>query len=591
MVSLDRFMPGTAWLPPTGPPLPAIGSAKIRRGSARASPEYEANLTTLRLVCGWLLVNGLLMMPGWSRAAATGDSAGGWLSLEAALLVGLVALLPAFRSKRALVALASFIIILSTIIALADLGFRVSLSRPLNLSLDLYLIGTIQQLAVANAGLLRTTVAAVALLLSLTIGPLLVARLLVPGGPGEGSPARRLAPKFGLLMVLTPVFVALLGAATPMAHAGVETPLAMLLHQQSELFRATRAEREAFRAELAGTPDSYAEVPGLLRKLEGTDVLLTFIESYGMAALEDPEFAATILPRLDELASRMAGVGLHLATGALTSPTVGGQSWYAHGTVMSGIWIENQLRYDLLMASERETLVDDFRRAGYRTAALMPAITMSWPEGVRLGYDRTYTLPNIPYAGPPLYWVTMPDQFTWSFLERSIRDATADRPLFVETAMVSSHAPWIPILPILDWDSIGDGSVFAPFRQEGHPPAELWTDIDVLRRDYARSLEYSIQAMTGFAARLVDDGALLIVMGDHQAAPWVTGAVGGDVPVHVIARDPALLEPFLAWGFRSGPLPDPAVRPPRMDSFREWFVRAFSHSDDGRGRPSGEEDS
>ena len=82
--------------------------------------------------------------------------------------------------------------------------------------------------------------------------------------------------------------------------------------------------------------------------------------------------------------------------------------------------------------------------------------------------------------------------------------------------------------------------------------------------------------MAEFAERFLDERTLLVVLGDHQAAPWVTGASDRDVPVHVIAREPALLQPFLEWGFRPGAFPEPAGSPHRMDEFREWFVRAFS---------------
>ena len=206
----------------------------------------------------------------------------------------------------------------------------------------------------------------------------------------------------------------------------------------------------------------------------------------------------------------------------------------------------------------------------------MPAITMTWPDGVRLGFDELFTGENIPYAGPPLYWVTMPDQFTWSYLAK-VRAEAAGTPLFVETAMVSSHAPWTPVLSMIPWDSIGDGSGFEPFRQEGHPPEELWVDIDTLRHGYARSLDYALAAMTGFAEREMDERTLLIVLGDHQAAPWVIGdTIDAGVPVHVFAKDPALLEPFLAWGFAPGAVPDSKRTPPRMNEFRDWFVRAFS---------------
>jgi hypothetical protein len=244
--------------------------------------------------------------------------------------------------------------------------------------------------------------------------------------------------------------------------------------------------------------------------------------------------------------------------------------------VISGLWLSNQPRYELLLASGRETLVDDFRRAGYETAVLMPAITMAWPDAVRLGYDQVHTAENIAYGGPPLYWVTMPDQFTWSYLERNVRHRGGGRPQFVEVGMVSSHAPWTPILPIVDWDEVGDGSRFAPFEQEGHPPEELWIDIDVLRVQYARSIDYSLDAMAGYAERYLDEHTLLIVMGDHQAAPWVTGATSADVPVHVLARDSTLLKPFLDWGFTSGAVPPSGPAAHRMDQFRGWFVGAFS---------------
>jgi hypothetical protein len=293
-----------------------------------------------------------------------------------------------------------------------------------------------------------------------------------------------------------------------------------------------------------------------------------------MAALEDPEFAEVVRPLLARESARLEAAGIHVATGTLVSPTLGGQSWYAHSTMLSGLWLDNQLRYGLLLTSERETLVDDFRRAGYRTATVMPAITTPWPEAVRIGYDEVHTSQNMPYAGPPLHWVTMPDQFTWSFVSGLLREATS--PLFVEVAMVSSHAPWTPVLPLLDWDAIADGAAFEPYRVEGDPPEEIWWDVDGLRANYAPSVAYSLEATTQFVERYLDERTLLIVVGDHQAAPWVTGTSDPVVPAHVFSRDPALLGPFRELGFASGAFPDLGREALRMDAFREWFVRAYS---------------
>ncbi len=535
----------------------------------------------IRLVSAWVLVNGLLMTPVWLSGAVTDAPAPAWVSLEAALVVGGMALLPRRPWSRGLAWILAAGVVLYVVVALADLVFRVSLGRPLNLSLDLYLLSAVYRLAVGNSGLFRTLLGFGAISVAFGLSAFATARLLTPAPAGQGKRFLRLVPRVGGGVIVATLVIALIGQGVHAVRHRLATPATRLVLQQANQLRATRREREAFTGELENRPDGFADLPGLLSRLKGHNVMVTYIESYGMAALEDPEFATTIRPRLETVAARIAAAGLHMATGELVSPTVGGQSWYAHGTLLSGLWVENQLRYDLLLASARETLVDDFRRAGYRTATVMPAITTSWPEGLRLGYDDVYTRPSIPYAGPPLYWVTMPDQFTWSFLGEIVQQATA--PLFVEAAMVSSHAPWTPVLPLLEWDSVGDGAIFGPHRQDGHPPEELWWDTRVLRESYAGSLDYSLQAMSEFAERFADERTLLIVLGDHQAAPWVTEASDPDVPIHVIARDATLLEPFVEWGFRPGAFPDAKGSPPRMDEFRAWFMRAFSGDDSSTG--------
>jgi hypothetical protein len=521
----------------------------------------------IRLGSAWVLVNGLLMTPLWVSAAVMDAPALPWLSLEAALIVGGMALLP--RRPRSLTlawALAVGVVVLSAV-SLVDLVFQVSLGRPLDLSLDLYLMDAVYRLAVGNTGFFRTLLGLGGMAVFSALSIFAVVWLLTPG-------QARLPRRVGGWIIAGALTTALVGLGWDAVGDRLRAPGASLLFRQAGQFMDTRAERAVFAADLEMEPRAFAETPGLFSGLSRRNVVVAYIESYGMAALEDPDFASVLGPRLEATEARLESAGLQIASGTLASPTLGGQSWYAHGTMLSGLWLENQLRYELLLASDRETLVDDFRRAGYRTATLMPAITTPWPEAERLGYDDVYTQQSIPYAGPPFYWVTMPDQFTWSFLGGVLEATTT--PLFVEAGMVSSHAPWTPVLPLLEWEEVGDGTVFEPHRLEGYPPEEIWWDVEVLRDGYARSLDYSLEAMAGFAERFLDERTLLVVLGDHQAAPWVTGAAGPDVPVHVIARDADLLEPFRDWGFRPGAFPDSERTAPRMDEFRGWFVRAFS---------------
>lgn len=525
----------------------------------------------IRLVAAWVLVNGLFLAPLWVSAAVW-ETPPPWVSLEAAVIAAGMALLPHRPWSRGLTWLLAVGVVVVAAAGFADLVFQQSLGRPLNLALDLYLVQAVYRLAVGNTGLLRTLVGMVLIGASSALTIYAAARLLAPASTSGGG-GRRPGPRLAAGIVGGTLALGLVGLVVPALGQRVAAPAASLILDQAALLRATRAERVAFAADLAREPRAFGEVPGLFSGLEGRNVVLAYIESYGTAAIDDPELAAVVRPRLEAAEARLDSAGLHIVTGTLVSPTTGGQSWYAHGTMLSGLWLENQLRYELLLTSGRETLVHDFRRAGYRTATIMPAITTAWPEAVRLGYDDIYTAQNIPYAGPPFYWVTMPDQFTWSFLGSVLREATT--PIFVEVGMVSSHAPWTPVLPLVDWETVDDGAIFEPYRLDGYPPEEIWWDVEVLREGYAHSLAYSLDAMAGFAARVLDERTLLIVAGDHQAAPWVTGASDPDVPVHVIARDPALLEPFLEWGFGPGAIPR-GSEGRRMDEFRAWFVRAFS---------------
>lgn len=526
------------------------------------------------LLVALTVVNVLLLAPHWLLSGGAGSS---WLALEAVVVVGLFAALPRARWSAGLAAATAAALVLASLLACAEAVARQSLGRPLNLYLDLQLATSVYRLLSGTFGLAPAALLLSGGALAAAAAVWLAAAVLTRAS--RPAPARRAAAG----TVCAALLASLLAMhATPALAQRTAWPALRTAAAQARHFGRMLREREAFAAALAAAPVDYADVPGLLSRLRGRDVLLAFVESYGMSALDDPRYAPIMRPRLDELAARTAAAGLHLATGALIAPTQGGQSWLSHLSLASGLWVNNQLRYDLLVASGRETLIDDFRRAGHRTVALMPANTLAWPEGERLGYDEILARQDIDYGGPSLNWVTMPDQFTWSYLERRVRAAGRDaRPVFAELGLISSHAPWTPILPVLDdWDAIGDGAVFARWGDAGERPQDLWRDPDRVREHFALALDYALNVVTGYAERYVDERTLLIVLGDHQPAPLVTGEdASRAVPVHVASGDAALVAPFLERGYAPGAWPDPARPAVRMDAFRDWFVRAFSAPD------------
>jgi hypothetical protein len=497
-----------------------------------------------------------------------------WFAVEAAAAAGLVAILPRARWSRALAGGLALLFVLVAVVDLGDVAARRSLARPLNLYLDLHLLASVRHLLEGTLGVAAATAALVGAAALAAGAAWALARLLAPPRGARRGVLSWMAG-VGLLLFAG---VGLAGEERSAVGTRTALPVVRVVRDQSRAVTRMLREQARFEAVMAERPASYAGRPGLLGRLGGRDVTLAFVESYGMSAVEDPRYAPVIRPRLEAMEALLDSAGLSVATGVLVAPSQGGQSWFGHGSVLSGLWLDNQMRYDLLLASDRETLVDDFERAGYRTVALMPAITLAWPEGRRLGYEEIWAHGDIDYAGPPLNWVTMPDQFTWSFLEETIRPRDPSRPLFAELGLISSHAPWTPILPVLDaWEAIGDGSVFQRWADAGETPRELWRDADRVREHYALSVEYALHTAASWAARHVGPDELAIILGDHQPAPLITGeGASRAVPVHVVSGDPALVEPFLAWGFRPGTLPPPADGARRMDAFRGWFVEAFS---------------
>lgn len=519
-----------------------------------------------RLLILVLILNFLLIAPLWWRFGEINEYLVAW---EALIIVPLMLLLPVGQARRLVgVGLVGWMM-LATAANLGTAATQMAFARPINLYLDLPLLRSVYHLLVGNVGQFLAVcamLAGLAVLLGISVG---LARLLLP-------PVAYSIKRLPGIVALTLLVAATSGAA--LALNGVRLvdsahlPLLDSTRFQWQQITATHAARVAFTEQLEATPLEKQSLPGLA----GRNVLLTFIESYGVSALTTPRYAETLLSTLADMQQRLGEHDLHVVSGLLASPIRGGQSWLAHATTLSGRWIDNQLWYQLMLSSGHSTLIDDFRATGQRSLAVMPAITMAWPEGEAYGFDEIAAAKDIDYAGPALNWVTMPDQFTLDYTQRHL---LGDTPVFAQLALISSHAPWTPILPVLDdWSSIGDGRIFAPWESAGDPPEVLWQDIERIRDHYAWSVDYAVKVTGRWAERVVDDNTLMIVLGDHQAAPLITGDdASAAVPVHIISGDRALLAPFLKRGFVPGTLPalEEANDVPRMSQLRHWLQDDF----------------
>jgi hypothetical protein len=488
--------------------------------------------------------------------------------VELAVLLAALVLAPA-RWRRPLRHAALAFLAVTLVLELADLAAVAALGRAFHPVFDLHLAAAGWNLATGTLGTATATAAAAAAVGALALALLAAHRALAVVESwlvrAPRRPGRRIAT------------AALAGAVAASALVpGVRAGNAALVERKLRDGVTALASMRAFERRTAN--DALAEVPTaeLFAGLGGRDVLFLVVESYGRTALDHPRYAAVTRDRLRRFETALAEVGYGARSGWLTAPVKGGQSWLAHATLLAGLRIDHQQRYGALLASERRSLIHGFARAGWRTAAVMPAITMPWPEGNWFGYDATYTAAELGYAGEPFNWVTMPDQYTLSALERLELAREGRPPVMAEVALISSHAPWTPIPPVLDWDEIGDGRVFTPHARAGDPPAVVWRDAERVRAQYLKAIDYALANLASYVETFGRDDRVLVVVGDHQPAPLVTGeGAGFDVPIHVVAA-PEVLDRLDGWGWSAGMTPSSDLDPWPMAAFRDRFVEAFS---------------
>jgi hypothetical protein len=208
---------------------------------------------------------------------------------------------------------------------------------------------------------------------------------------------------------------------------------------------------------------------------------------------------------------------------------------------------------------------------------MAPAIVRAWPEARFYGFDRIYTAPDLAYRGRALHYMTMPDQFTLAALASRELSASRNPGTFAVVALTSSHAPWTPIPVLTPWDGIGDGSAFDVSAFTGASPQAVWSSATNIRSAYADSIAYVLAAVESFAIEKIGGNALLIVLGDHQPLPYVSGnAPTRDVPVHVMSRNGALVRAFASGWLSPGMRPAAATESLPMEDFRGRLIETFT---------------
>ena len=356
------------------------------------------------------------------------------LPLELLVIVALAVLLPA-TPRRVLAVVVGAVLGVLVLVKVLDMGFYMVFDRPFNPFDDWSHRGTaIETLRDAFGRSHANLAVAVAVVLVVALFVVLVAALLRVTRVAAGHRGRAL-PAVAALGV---VWVVLRVLGAPVASTSA---VALAVHEVQAVRtglqdRATLAARDRprplprhSRRPAADRPARQGRPPCVRRELrEGRGPGLVLL-----APRSTP--CSTRAPR-----SCGPPASPRAAPSSPPRPSAASAGWRTP-PCSRGSWIDSQRRYNQLVQSDRLTLSQAFKRAGWRAVGDVPANNRAWPEGSTFyHFDKVYDSRNVGYRGPRFGYPTMPDQYVLQALHR-LELARRHRPaLFAEVDLVSSHA-------------------------------------------------------------------------------------------------------------------------------------------------------
>jgi phosphatidylglycerophosphate synthase len=540
--------------------------------SARHGP-VRTGVATALTIFAFAIVWAALVAP--NRPSALTLTAFLRIPLEGLALVALALLLPV-RARRVLAGLLGLTLGVVVILKVLDVGFYTAFERPFDpigdsadAGIGMETLGTAVGRTEAKLIEVGVVVGTLVVLAGTTLSML---RLSAVAARNPRFSLRAVAA-LGAVWVVCWLFGAQLVSRSPIASASTAAMIVRELHT----VQADIHDKGVFAKEIKHDRFRYTPASKLLTALRGKDVVLDFVESYGKVSVESSSFAPAIDGVLEQGTRKLQASGFSARSAFVTSPTFGGVSWLAHSTLQSGAWANSELRYDQLVGSDRFTLSDAFKRAGWRTVIDSPADDHVWPAGKRFyHFNAIYDQRNVGYRGPTYTYATMPDQYLYMGLQRLELEKRNRPPIFAEVDTVSSHMPWNQVPQMIPWSQVGDGSIFKREPTEKNLDGPFWITPKRVRAAYAHSIEYSLNALISYVQHYGRKNLVLIVVGDEQPLPIVSGeGASHDVPISIIAHDPKVLRQINGWGWKPGLRPGPRAPVWPMSAFRDRFLTAY----------------
>jgi phosphatidylglycerophosphate synthase len=538
-----------------------------------AGPRTRRALRVAILVLSVVLVSGVLVAP--DRVSRLHLIAFVRIPVEGLVLIAVAFLLPAWP-RRIVAAIAGILFGLLTLVKILSGVFYLEIGQAFNPVFGWVDVGPAVGVVRATIGTARTAIAlvAVCLVLILLVGAITAATIHI-----TSVAARHRRGTVRGLVALTAVWALCAGLSlqlVPGSPIASTTATELTVAQVRATHAALRDQRRFEKVIHSSDPEASVPASDLLSKLRGKDVVIAFVESYGQAAVQGTSSSPGIDAALRGETASLARAGWSSRTAWINAPGFGGVSQLAHSTLLSGLWVNNELRYSELVASHRFTLTQAFDKAGWRTVSDSPEDDPVWPPGTAFyHFDKLYNRYNVGYRGPSFSYASMPDQYTLAKLQQN-EFGPGHKPVMAELDLVSSHYPWAPVPSMVPWNKIGNGSIFDPQPARGQSRISSLASASQQRHAFGTAMRYTLKALTSWVTELNDPNLVFIMLGDEQpGSPISAPGASHKVVASIIARDPSIRQ-IASWGWQPGLLPGPSAPLEKMNVFRNQFLDTFS---------------
>ena len=339
--------------------------------------------------------------------------------IELLVLAALALVLPPWP-RRIVAAVAGILIGLLTVVKILNIAYYQEVDRPFNTVSDWVGIGQAQGVirdAIGNA-LTNVVLIGAVIGLALLLGVIIVATFHVTAVAARHR--RGTLRGVAALTAICGVSAGLTLQLIPGSSVASASASGLAVRTVRATSAAAGDPRHFEQATRAPDPESTVPASNLLTGLRGKDVIVAFVESYGQVAVQGSSFSPAIDSVLHQQNAKLTGAGWSTQSAWLSSPTFGGISWLAHSTLEAGLWVNSNQRYNELLASQRFTLSDAFKKAGWHTVADDASDNTYWKPGKTFyHYDQLFNKTNVGYKGPRFSYSTMPDQYTLSAFQRN----------------------------------------------------------------------------------------------------------------------------------------------------------------------------